>query len=89
MLTRGVLRSMRSCNPLKFNQISKFSNRLAYLGISNFHSKSESDTTKETIKIKFMNLKDNSEKVVDATVGDHILEVARKAHTYLINFNSR
>ncbi|CAI2382859.1 unnamed protein product [Moneuplotes crassus] len=30
----------------------------------------------ETVKITFLNLRDNSEKVVDAKIGEHLLEIA-------------
>ena len=30
----------------------------------------------ETVKITFVNLKDESERIVDAKIGDHLLEVA-------------
>ena len=44
----------------------------------NFHAKSGNDPGAETIKIKFINTRDDTEKIVDAQIGDHLLEVAHK-----------
>ena len=43
-----------------------------------FHAKSGNDSGAETVKITFINTKNGTEHVVDAQIGDHLLEVAHK-----------